>query len=586
MQNCEVKPNVISCNSVISSCEKAGEWQQALHFLEYMDTVAVEPSIISYNAAISACEKANHWRQALELFTLASTQTRLAGDVVGVNAALSACAKAAAQTQALSLFRAMPQMKLLPDVISYSTVITGQPWPQVLNLLELMGSAAVQPNTITRNAAITSCVTGVWPSWPVALELLRAAEHRSQPNRSPLGQRSSISHLAEESVATNVVLSGCVRAAAWQAALELFAKMVEVASADAVSYSVAISAAEEATAWQDALLLLLATPRDAAAPLAFAAAISTVARAGHARWPWALELLRQMAREEVLPDVVCFNAAISSCEKAGQWPQALSLLDELGRRRTASVVSYSAAISALRSAPSGVERARVLFDAMQGARVQPNVVSFVSLLSCYETAWRWPDALHLLISTSSTRALISSAAGNVAMSACEKALEWEQALRTFWWMIEQSLQPDLISYVAAMSSCEKGHQWQAALSFFERMRLESIRPDVTCFNAAISCCEKALQWQQSLELLAAMASFRVASDSISLSAAMSACTRSSRWSAALYLFTATLPCAPCARSAQCAACAVRAAESCVRAAPEMLEMLQVTSVMAQQSAFQ
>lgn len=36
---------------------------------------------------------------------------------------------------------------------------------------------------------------------------------------------------------------------------------------------------------------------------------------------------------------------------------------------------YSAAISALRSAPSGVERARVLFDAMQGARVQPNVVS-------------------------------------------------------------------------------------------------------------------------------------------------------------------------------------------------------------------
>lgn len=61
---------------------------------------------------------------------------------------------------------------------------------------------------------------------------------------------------------------------------------------------------------------------------------------------------------------------------------------------------------------------------------QKDPAGFVSLLSCYETAWRWPDALHLLISTSSTRALISSAAGNVAMSACEKALEWEQALRT------------------------------------------------------------------------------------------------------------------------------------------------------------
>ncbi|CAK9049375.1 Pentatricopeptide repeat-containing protein At2g31400 [Durusdinium trenchii] len=185
MQNCEVKPNVISCNSVISSCEKAGEWQQALHFLEYMDTVAVEPSIISYNAAISACEKANHWRQALELFTLASTQTRLAGDVVGVNAALSACAKAAAQTQALSLFRAMPQMKLLPDVISYSTVITGQPWPQVLNLL-----AAKQQGLLGgTHLGITSCVTGVWPSWPVALELLRAAEHRT-PGRTDLAARA------------------------------------------------------------------------------------------------------------------------------------------------------------------------------------------------------------------------------------------------------------------------------------------------------------------------------------------------------------------------------------------------------------
>lgn len=45
------------CSSRPRAPRKAGEWQQALHFLEYMDTVAVEPSIISYNAAISACEK-------------------------------------------------------------------------------------------------------------------------------------------------------------------------------------------------------------------------------------------------------------------------------------------------------------------------------------------------------------------------------------------------------------------------------------------------------------------------------------------------------------------------------------------------
>ena len=67
-----------------------------------------------------------------------------------------------------------------------------------------------------------------------------------------------------------------------------------------------------------------------------------------ADWSAALQVLDDMKAAGVRPNVVCYNAAISACEKARQCDRALELLEELEHllHTLPDVISYNAAISA------------------------------------------------------------------------------------------------------------------------------------------------------------------------------------------------------------------------------------------------
>lgn len=47
MPKAQVQPDIISDNAAISSCEKAGEWQEALVLLEGMSEKQTKPNVIS-----------------------------------------------------------------------------------------------------------------------------------------------------------------------------------------------------------------------------------------------------------------------------------------------------------------------------------------------------------------------------------------------------------------------------------------------------------------------------------------------------------------------------------------------------------
>eukprot|EP00438_Fugacium_kawagutii_P012803 Skav211683 [mRNA] locus=scaffold216:422171:433625:- [translate_table: standard] len=62
---------VITCNAVISACEKAGRWQLAWQVLLVgeLKRQRLRPSVVTYGAAISACEKGGQWQHALQIFS-------------------------------------------------------------------------------------------------------------------------------------------------------------------------------------------------------------------------------------------------------------------------------------------------------------------------------------------------------------------------------------------------------------------------------------------------------------------------------------------------------------------------------------
>eukprot|EP00438_Fugacium_kawagutii_P002059 Skav212340 [mRNA] locus=scaffold1488:128703:136906:+ [translate_table: standard] len=81
-----LQPNVITCSSLISACEKAGRWQEALHVLEELPSCQVRANVISYNAAIRSFEE--RWQRALQL----AEELRsggLSADVITVNSVIN-----------------------------------------------------------------------------------------------------------------------------------------------------------------------------------------------------------------------------------------------------------------------------------------------------------------------------------------------------------------------------------------------------------------------------------------------------------------------------------------------------------------
>ena len=76
-------------------------------------------------------------------------------------------------------------------------------------------------------------------------------------------------------------------------------------------------------------------------PITYNAAISTCEKAGE--WARDLQFLEGMANSRVEAHTITYSAAISACEKAGEWVRALQLLQGMANSRVeADTITYNA----------------------------------------------------------------------------------------------------------------------------------------------------------------------------------------------------------------------------------------------------
>lgn len=52
---------------MISACERAGQWQLALHLLQLLKRSKLEMDVVSYGGVANVCAKARSWQFAVEL---------------------------------------------------------------------------------------------------------------------------------------------------------------------------------------------------------------------------------------------------------------------------------------------------------------------------------------------------------------------------------------------------------------------------------------------------------------------------------------------------------------------------------------
>jgi pentatricopeptide repeat protein len=109
-----------------------------------------------------------------------------------------------------------------------------------------------------------------------------------------------------------------------------------------------------------------------------------------------VDLLREMGSRGITPNVFCYNAAISACEKGGQWEKAGDLLREMDSRGiTPDVISDSAAISAFEKGGQW-ETAFKLLREMGSHGIIPDVISYnAAIKACFDYK-RYSEDLRLV----------------------------------------------------------------------------------------------------------------------------------------------------------------------------------------------
>ncbi|CAJ1331371.1 unnamed protein product [Effrenium voratum] len=285
----------------------------------------------------------------------------------------------------------------------------------------------------------------------------------------------------------------------------------------------------------------------------YSAAINVAGASG--AWQQALAYHAEVETRKLKKDLVLLSSTMTACTKGLSWGKALELYHRELHPNTATSnaalsacaagghwqgalhilstmdrdeISYVAAISACRAS----RQWQVALCLLSGAR---SVVSFSAAVAVLEAEGRWREALALLEVMCRTGPAPNLVSYNAAISACGKGQQWQRGLQLLGDLQTLQMEPGIIAWNAATSGCEKGRQWEVAEQLLMDAEASDLPVDSVTFSAAVSACEKGWQWSRSLQLLWSMRSRRLL-EAVACNAALSACGECNEVANALTLF--------------------------------------------------
>ncbi|CAL1168077.1 unnamed protein product, partial [Cladocopium goreaui] len=288
--NCCVQSNVITFNTIISSCW--GHWELALAMLRGMPDILVNPDDVSCNTVLSTCEKSKIWLRASNLLSAMSTSGR--PDVISQSATISAC---------------------------------GGLWPVALALRLELSNMGIETNEIAENSCLSSEKVAEWELTLQGLRRFQTLSMQPSPN------------------AISAVVSSTNR---WEDVLAIVAMAAELNVLDPILLNVAMDSC--GTTWELAGLYLGSTAsslgsmlskRLAADKASFGAAMTACSGARQWRSTLALQMQIRLLGQ---PDFISFSAAMSAFEKASRWQPAMEILSDALRWEVADEIHFGALI--------------------------------------------------------------------------------------------------------------------------------------------------------------------------------------------------------------------------------------------------
>ena len=165
--------------------------------------------------------------------------------------------------------------------------------------------------------------------------------------------------------------------------------------------------------------------------ISIASVISASGQVAH--WDVALDTLFAASQQRRLVDRICWNGAISACEKAGQSKSSMSLLREMMHASfRPDTISFNAASSSF-AAGGYWQDSLLCLEEIALSLGRPSVISHNSCISSSAAAAAWPQAACIFSTIRNSLLRPSMVSGSALLAACQEAAKWQMALDAQSW---------------------------------------------------------------------------------------------------------------------------------------------------------
>jgi len=164
-----------------------------------------------------------------------------------------------------------------------------------------------------------------------------------------------------------------------------------------------------------------------------------------------------------------------------------------------------------------------------------DMISFNAAISACEKAGQWERVLSMLSELKKSGTTPSALSFNVAVSACQKDGQWERGLAFLSELREASMTPDVMGFNAAILASDRGGQWELTLLFLSELQEAGMAPTMASLKVALSASDVGSQWKRALSVLRELQGAGMSPDLMSFSKAISACEKNRKWERALSL---------------------------------------------------
>lgn len=203
---------------------------------------------------------------------------------------------------------------------------------------------------------------------------------------------------------------------------------------------------------------------------------------------WGREAHVQAAVAGLLSDVGVGNCVINMYAKCGSIQEARKVFDGMERK---TVVSWTMLIGGY--AESGRSHAAFdMFQRMQQAGVEPNQITFMSVLNAFASpaALEWGKAVHAHIVNAGYES--NTVVGTALVKMYAKCGSYKDCRQVF----EKLVNRDLIAWNTMIGGLAEGGSWEEASEVYHQMQREGIMPNKVTYVSIINACvnSAALHW--------------------------------------------------------------------------------------------